>query len=358
MAILSLIARLGLDGTGFQQGLRKAEGMGARFAGSLKSQLAGAFSAAAVMQFARSVVEHVNRIKDLSEQYQVTTDEVQRLDFAAKQSGMTFEEVGAALIKLGAARQDAAEGNEELRTKFARFGVSLADLNDAGKRNVDLLRQIADAMKSMEVSPRVQSDFRDLAGRTAPKLLQVLTDLQAIRFDPIPQDKIERIEEATQKLENFLTKAKGIAAIKAADFMTGIENADPKLVAKNLFSKEGLRRLTVNPISWLIGGVVGSGTKQAEEKRTTEAARNFALGIGQFFLNNRLPGSPTPLFDEKQKAETMKRAAAASGFKAMDADSLARIGGFTGPTAKQDTITPEVRRIVTMLQRGLKIQDL
>src|SRR5262245_57657325 len=128
--LFSLVAALGLDGKGFQRGLDKAGKTADQFAGDLKSKLTGAFTAGAVVAYVRHVAQAVGRVKDLSEQFSVTTDEVQKLDAAAKQSGQTFEDMGTAIEKVGAARKDAAEGNEELRATFSKFGVSLEQLNN------------------------------------------------------------------------------------------------------------------------------------------------------------------------------------------------------------------------------------
>src|SRR5688572_4197972 len=109
MRLLKLMAVLGLDGRGFKAGLKEAESGAGKFARGLKSQIAGAFSAAAFTAYAKNVTEAVTRIKDLSEQYRMTTTEVQQTDAALKRQGLQFEDLAGSLNKLAAARREAVE---------------------------------------------------------------------------------------------------------------------------------------------------------------------------------------------------------------------------------------------------------
>ena len=83
MAILSLIAKLGLDGSTFETGLKRAKSLTDKFRSSVGAQLGAAMSVAAVTAFAAKVVQTADAIGDLSEQLNISTDDVQRLQVLA-----------------------------------------------------------------------------------------------------------------------------------------------------------------------------------------------------------------------------------------------------------------------------------
>jgi hypothetical protein len=213
MPILELKAKVGLDGRGFKAGMRELESATNHFAGSVRAQLAAAFSVAAATGFLRNISETVSRIKDLSDQYGITTDEVQKADVALKKNGLQFENLGHSMQRISSARREAVEGNAELRASFERYGVTLNDLNNPQKRNYDLILQIADAIKGQNLTARDQIEITDLLGARSLKLittLQTLKDFEGIEL--FRERDIEIIDEASKKLDEMLRKAKVLAA--------------------------------------------------------------------------------------------------------------------------------------------------
>ncbi len=179
MSVLSLVAKLLLDGTGFKAGMREAEKTAQKFGNNtlrdVKRSIAGAFSVAAVTAFAKSVIETGSRIQDLSDQFHVSVEEVQRLDFAAMQSGSTFEDWANALVKIGKARK-AAAGDEGIRNTFSAFGQSWERVNSAALSNDEILRSMLQHSRGLSADARERADFDELAGKKAEKLLAILDD--------------------------------------------------------------------------------------------------------------------------------------------------------------------------------------
>lgn len=211
--IVSLMARLGLDGTSFQQGLTRAGRNFQQFASGLKGQLTGVFTAGSVAAGFRQIIREAARFRDLSEVFRVTTDEVQTLDAAAKKSNQTFEDIGASLIKLGNQRREAAEGNVELRESFAEFGVTLEDLNNPALRNLDILQKIARAVQGMRLNPRQADDLNNLLGwRNGEKLAAVFKDIASVNIQPIKPADLQVIDDAVKALERLKAEMIAIGA--------------------------------------------------------------------------------------------------------------------------------------------------
>src|SRR5688500_2843364 len=113
MAILSLLAKLGLDKTGFDAGMSAAGNKVASFG----KQMAGAFTAAAVAaavtKATRMAILYADEMKDLSDQIGTSTKQAQEWNFAAKLSGQNADFVTQSFAKMENALNKANLGDAE-----------------------------------------------------------------------------------------------------------------------------------------------------------------------------------------------------------------------------------------------------
>jgi len=130
MPILRLVGELGLDTSGFQKGAAGAQKQASALGAGLKRTLAGAFSVVAITAYVRSVFDMVGHIKDAADQFRLTTDEVQKLDYAARENGLTIEKMGSVMDKVSDARANALAGDKKAIEAFATLGVTMAQLGD------------------------------------------------------------------------------------------------------------------------------------------------------------------------------------------------------------------------------------
>jgi hypothetical protein len=172
MAFLSIMARFGMDATGFKAGIKQVEsaskGLSRDLNGNLKGAIAGAFGTAAIVAAGKATMDYAGQIADLSERLGVSTDALQEMDFAARLTGTNLETFTGFLEKLSVSREEALQGNDELRDSFARLGVSLEDLRT--KRLEDLTRQIGRAVQGGDVQQLMPS-LKGVGGRGAGALV-------------------------------------------------------------------------------------------------------------------------------------------------------------------------------------------
>lgn len=207
------MAVLGLDGRGFKAGLKEAEVGVAKFAQGMKGQIAGAFSSAAMLAYMKNVVDAVGRIKDLSEQFRITTDEVQQTDAALKRQGLRFEDLQGVIGKLAAARREAVEKDGDARASFKELKVGLEDLNNPFLRHYDLLLKIANATDTKNMTAREEAELLELLGIRSLKLLSSLREIgnmQGVKI--IDEDTIGRIDRAAKAAGRLKDNIKAIAA--------------------------------------------------------------------------------------------------------------------------------------------------
>ena len=166
MAFLSIMARFGMDATGFKAGIKQVEsaskGLSRDLNGNLKGAIAGAFGTAAIVAAGKATMGYAGQIADLSERLGVSTDALQEMDFAARLTGTNLETFTGFLEKLSVSREEALQGNDELRDSFARLGVSLEDLRT--KRLEDLTRQIGRAVQGGDVQ-QLMPALRGVGGK-------------------------------------------------------------------------------------------------------------------------------------------------------------------------------------------------
>jgi hypothetical protein len=171
MAIFSLIAKLGLDGSAYESGLKRASSVTDKFRSTVGSQLGAALSVAAIGGFLKKVIDTVDAIGDLSEQLNISTDDVQRLQVLAGQTGVSFEAMAKSITAVGQERLKAIEEGGKAREYFKTLGFSVAELNDASISNIDLISRMGQAHKDAGSSAQTQAAMIAILGEKAFKVL-------------------------------------------------------------------------------------------------------------------------------------------------------------------------------------------
>lgn len=214
MPILRLIGELGLDTSGFQKGSDKAKKDANTLGSVLKRTLAGAFSTVAVTAYVRSIFDMVGHIKDAADQFRLTTDEVQKLDYAARENGLTIEKMGSVMDKVSDARANALAGDKKAIDAFATLGVTMAQLGDEALRDIKLLEMLGVAVKNAGNSSEALAAFRDLGGKGSARLIDSLTKLQDLdgKLSLVSPEELERLDQAAIKLDLLWLKLKALAA--------------------------------------------------------------------------------------------------------------------------------------------------
>jgi hypothetical protein len=169
--------------TGFQQALgdarkfgqeaRKSIGGGLGGIGSeIRSSLVGALAGIGIGQFVRSTFEQFGRINDLSQQFGISAETLQRFGQVASESGSNIEQVAVALSTLTRNVQAAKDGTGEQAEALQRLGLSAQQLG-----NVDAsqgLLKLADAYVASGDKQRAYADVLTIIGARQRNLIPLL----------------------------------------------------------------------------------------------------------------------------------------------------------------------------------------
>lgn len=264
MNIFKIAAQLAFDGTRFKAGLSEAKSLASNFGkdltSGLKGEIAGIFGAGALIAFTKSSLEAIGAMKDGAEQLSITTDEFQRLEIAADNSGLKMENLTGSFRSFVNNRKAAVESNEELRKAFGRLGFSLDDLQNPQKNFVDFLMSANVALQNMspEQKTRALNDMSDTLGKIGPRLQGFVDELEkAKNASIVPESAINDVDELEKKIKSLGRTIRNTVAEIAVD------------VADRPFALEGAGNPVLAPILRLMRRRAQNQARQANAGRQT-----------------------------------------------------------------------------------------
>jgi hypothetical protein len=169
--------------TGFQQALgdarkfgqeaRKSIGGGLGGIGSeIRSSLVGALAGIGIGQFVRSTFEQFGRINDLSQQFGVSAETLQRFGQVASESGSNIEQVAIAFSTLTRNLQSAQSGTGAQAEALQKLGLSAADLANLSPEQAFL--KLSDALAGASNRNEAYAAALDLIGARQRNLIPLL----------------------------------------------------------------------------------------------------------------------------------------------------------------------------------------
>lgn len=210
--MLGMGIKLTADASGAQRAVaafsKTAEKQVSGIGKELTNRIAGAFAAGAVVSavgnFISSIRSSVDEIKDLSDQLEISTDDVQRLQKAANDTGVKFGVITTALQKIEAKKAEALSGDPKAAGLFATIGAN---------PNESALSILQRAAEESSKSTEKNAVAFELLGKKAVILRNVMVELQ--KQGPIKlidEDQIQKIDEVNAGLEEAARYAKAAAA--------------------------------------------------------------------------------------------------------------------------------------------------
>jgi hypothetical protein len=201
------------------KGVEKALGGVDRAAGLVNnalSMIGVGFGAQQLGSMVMRTVEWGGRIKDLSAQLNISAENVQAWDYAAKQSGASIEEIAGSMKFLQLSMVEAlANPNANSRSFFASLGYDVQKLKAA--RPDQVFESIARAVGQLPPSAKLTADLVDILGRGAERLVPAFRDgfaeASQAAYDMglvLDGSIISRLDDIGDKIDQFKTKANAV----------------------------------------------------------------------------------------------------------------------------------------------------
>jgi len=218
---MNLLAKLGLDISGFTRGLRGAEAAGKKtastlakdFGGQLRSTIFGGLSVGGLLRFGSAFSNLAANAKKVSREFGISTDEAQLLAAGAERAGGSTEEVGAALTKVAQLRARIVAGDEKALALAKALGLEAGDLTNGMRSNLDVLKMINAAAEKLGSGYASQNVAAQLLGEKFQAVFSTLTEMQKIGpitlLTPEQIDEVARAEAVLADMQRTLLVAAG-----------------------------------------------------------------------------------------------------------------------------------------------------
>lgn len=255
MALFSLIAKLGLDKSGFDAGLKQAGASANQFGSTLSNKLASAFSISALAVYTRHLVEYASKVKDASLQTGASTDAIETLGHAAKLTGADFDRVTHALGELSKHRQEALDdpGHRSAEV-FRALGIDAQKLRDL--KLEDLFREIARAFQSTDFGASSLAMLQQVLGKHATELMPLfvegIDELEQQARDTgvvLGESLIEPLDEIGDQIDEITGQLRGpfaealVGTLKVANEFVRLLNVGLKEIVGEIYAfQKGFRK--------------------------------------------------------------------------------------------------------------------
>lgn len=210
--------------TGFQQALgdarkfgqeaRKSIGGGLGGIGAeIRSSLVGALAGIGIGQFVRSTFEQFGRINDLSQQFGVSAETLQRFGQVASESGSNIEQVAVAFSTLTRNLQGAQSGTGAQAEALQKLGLSAAELANLSPEQAFL--KLSDALAGASNRNEAYAAALDLIGARQRNLIPLLQQGSAAILEQANQVQVasdEIIAKADEVGDRFARLGQQITA--------------------------------------------------------------------------------------------------------------------------------------------------
>ena len=322
-----MLVKLGIDSSQFEMGIKRAQGLGEKFGSTFKGAVAGklgaALSVAAIAAFTKNVIESADKIQDLSEQLNLSTDQIQRLQILAGETGVTFDKFGSVLAKFEQIRLKATSGDQDALKTLQALGFTTEQLYDIQLSTIDGAVKAAEVHKNSGKSAETTAAMIEVYGIKLKTAASALADYNTTsKRTLISSNDIDVLAKANTLLDEQLRIVKAIAS--------------PVIAAGITATAEALKRGT-KPTEGFIEKLerTNKAVKAIYEKRMPDEA--LARIVQQRMSEDRQtaiggPANPPPIGTpqfERVKGDRFSLGGSQ--------DSLARIGGFTGFQSAQDS---------------------
>lgn len=125
---------------------------------------------------ARSVASSVNEIEKASKISGLSTEQFQKLQYAAKMSDVSSESLATGMKMLSRSMEEVAQGTGDAGKYFQAMGVSVRDSSGNMKPLDKIMGEIADKFRSWEDGPRKIAIAIALFGRSGQELIPLLNE--------------------------------------------------------------------------------------------------------------------------------------------------------------------------------------
>jgi hypothetical protein len=222
-----------------------------RSIGTMMPGVAGMLGMGTVSAAVGSVTSKATEIRNLTRQYGLTADTIQRLGFAAKQTGGNLDEMLRIYARIQERQEKARIGQKEATRGFAAIGL---DPNKVAKMGpMELFEAVADAARTATTGQMMM-----LMPEMGPRLQRAARqDIPALMANA-PTMTAEQVEELATAADDLTTEFERMGVTMAGPVLEAVRNLRKGIdVVASAYRASGLEKLRQGYIN-AQGGAAGS----------------------------------------------------------------------------------------------------
>jgi hypothetical protein len=235
-----------------------------------------AFSGTIIVAQLRRVMEHFDRVYDLSVRFGTSAESIQRVGEAARLSGSDIDMVARAMTKAGVAATQAVNEGGAIAETFERAGINAREFE---RSSLDQkLLTVAQAFKAANGDASKQNEILKLIGMRAADLIPLISNVEGLKSamadaSVVSDEAVKKIADANDRLDKlgFQMQANVFAPaiIGATDLLARIKDINSNSGALEKYLRIQGALLT-GGASLIVGG-------KTPEERQREADREQAV---------------------------------------------------------------------------------
>jgi hypothetical protein len=165
-------AKLALEKSSFENGLKEAENAVNKFAKQTAGILTGAFAFDKILSGLSSAIDKGDQLQDLANRFGISASALQEIGNAASLSGAGVEDVASAMNKLAVNAGKAIGGDDAMIASFEKLGLSVSDLQ--GMSPQDLFFKLSEAVAGANDPLEAFAQAQEVAGKSVGALMETL----------------------------------------------------------------------------------------------------------------------------------------------------------------------------------------
>ena len=271
--------------------------------GKVKSSVFNVRNAVVGLGATLALKQFAGQIDDLAKasgRLGLTVNELQSLQFAAGQTGVSSDELTKGLERFSRSIGETAQGIGSAKEEFEQLGISVKNADGSLKPTTTLLNEVSDGLKDVsDPAERVRIAF-DLFGRSGVKLINTLkggsdslTELRD-RFNDITialtEDQAKAVEQANDGFDRLAKTFTSFGQSITATVLPGIQHVAEaftvlgSLAIANIIDGVGVLRNKFIELAQTFGFMADaekSAINEGTSARLREIAESYALASGQ-----------------------------------------------------------------------------
>lgn len=189
---------------------------------------AAAGAAAGIGAMTIKAAQSADEINTLSKQTGLSTEQIQKFQFASETIDVPLETLTGSMAKLTKNMATAKKGTGDASAAFKALGISVTDSNGELRNNQDVFNEAIDALGKMENETQRDAYAMQIFGKSAqelnPLILGGADALEALGNQAedagliLGQDALNNLNELTDQMDRFKSTTKGGGSLFATAF--------------------------------------------------------------------------------------------------------------------------------------------